>query len=62
MQTTRLAASFETFSGSVPLTGPEKFPRKATCVSVFLSWKSPKVAGRQSVNIKHNTCSTKKEK
>ena len=32
VQTRRLAASFETFTGSVEHTGPEKFPRKATCV------------------------------
>jgi len=50
VQATRLAASFETLTGSVALTGPEKFPRKATCVPVFFPWKSPKVAGRQSVN------------
>jgi len=32
VQTRRLAASFETFTGSEEHTGPEKFPRKATCV------------------------------
>jgi len=32
VQTRRLAASFETFTGSVEHTGPEKFPRRATCV------------------------------
>jgi len=32
VQARRLAASFETFTGSVERTGPEKFPRKATCV------------------------------
>jgi len=32
VQTRRLAASFETFTGSVEPTGPEKFPHKATCV------------------------------
>jgi len=32
VQTIRIAASFETFTGSVEHTGPEKFPRKATCV------------------------------
>jgi len=31
MQTRRFATSFETFIGSVERTGPEKFPRKATC-------------------------------
>jgi len=30
VQTRRLAASFETFTGSVEHTGPEKFPHKAT--------------------------------
>jgi len=35
VQTTRLAASFELLTGSVALTGPEKFPRKATCDPVF---------------------------
>jgi len=33
--------SFDT-SRSVALTGLEKFPHKAMCVSVFFSWKSPK--------------------
>jgi len=47
VQATRLAASFETLTGLVVLTGLEKFLRKATCVSVFFTWKSPKVAGRQ---------------
>jgi len=32
VQTRRLAVSFETFTGSVEHAGPEKFPRKATCV------------------------------
>jgi len=32
VQTRRLAASFETFTGSVEHTGSEKLPRKATCV------------------------------
>jgi len=32
VQTRRLAASFETFTGSVEHTGLEKFPRKAMCV------------------------------
>jgi len=32
VQTRRLVASFETFTGSVEHTGPQKFPRKATCV------------------------------
>ena len=32
VQTRRLAAPFETFTGSVEHTGPEKFLRKATCV------------------------------
>jgi len=32
VQTRRPAESFETFTGSVEHTGPEKFPRKATCV------------------------------
>jgi len=31
VQTTRLADSFELLTGSVVLTRPEKFPRKATC-------------------------------
>jgi len=49
VQATRLAVSFETLTGSVAYTGPEKFLRKATCVSVFFSRKSPKVAGCESV-------------
>jgi len=37
VQSTRLAESFEPFTGSVVLTGPEKFLHKATCdPSVFL--------------------------
>jgi len=32
LQATRLAASYELLTGSVVLTGPEKFPHKATCV------------------------------
>jgi len=51
VQTRRLAASLETFTGSVEHTGPEKFPRKATCVSAFFLRKSPKAAGRQRVKI-----------
>ena len=46
----RIAASFDTLTRSVGLTGPEKFRHKATCVSVFFSRKSPKAARRQSVN------------
>jgi len=37
VQTRRLARSFETFTGSAEHTGPEKFPRKATCVQAFFS-------------------------
>jgi len=37
VQTRKLGASFETFTGSVEHTGPEKFPRKATCVQAFFS-------------------------
>jgi len=51
VQATRLAVSFQLLTGSVALTGPEKFPRKTTCVSVFFSRKSLKVTGRQSVKI-----------
>jgi len=32
VQTRKLAASFETFTRSVEHTGPDKFPRKATCI------------------------------
>jgi len=49
VQTTGLAESFELFTGSVALTGPEKFPRKAMCVLVGFFLKSQKAAGRQSV-------------
>jgi len=35
VQATRLAASFEPLPESVALVRPEKFPRKALCVSVF---------------------------
>jgi len=52
VQTARLAASFELLTGSVALTGREKFPRKATCDLVFFSQNSLKAAGRQSVKPK----------
>jgi len=32
VHTRRLATPFESFTGSIEHTGPEKFPRKATCV------------------------------
>jgi len=51
----RLAESFEPFTGFVALTGPEKFPRKATWVLVFFSRKSPKPAGRKSVKRPQKT-------
>jgi len=41
VQATRLATSFKLLTGSVALTGPEKFPRKVTCVSVFFFVKIP---------------------
>ena len=43
VQTRRLAASFDASTRSIALTDREKFPRKATCVSVFFS-KIPKSA------------------
>jgi len=49
VQTRRLAASFETFTGSVEHTGLEKFSRKATCVQAFFFRKSPKPSGHQRV-------------
>ena len=49
VQASRLAESFELLTRSVALTGPEKFLRKATCVSVFFL-KSLISARRQSVN------------
>jgi len=33
--------SFETFTRSVEHTGPEKFPRKTTCVYAFFFLKVP---------------------
>jgi len=50
VQATRLVAFFETLTRSVAYTRPEKFPCKATCISVFFSQKSPKSAGCESVN------------
>jgi len=41
VQTRRLAASFETFTGSVEHTRPEKFPCKSTCVLAFF-FKNPR--------------------
>jgi len=51
VQTRRLAVSFQTFTGSVAQTGPEKFPHKASCDSGIVSQKFSKAAGRQSVNL-----------
>ena len=56
VQTRRLAASFETFTGSAEHTRPEKFLRKATCVQAFFFQKSLNPSGRQSVNNKHLRC------
>jgi len=50
VQTRRLATSFDASTTSIALTEQEKFLCKTTCVSVFFR-KSPKAAGRQSVNI-----------
>jgi len=36
VQAKRLAESCKLWTGLVVLTGPEKLPHKATCVSVFL--------------------------
>jgi len=58
VQATRLAAYFETLTESVELTGPEKYQRKATCVSVFFSRNSPKVTRCQSVKCAKNTNKT----
>jgi len=49
---TRLAVSCELLTGSVAFTGPEKFPRKATCDYVTFSRKSLKAARRKRVEIK----------
>jgi len=49
VQATRLATSFEILTGSVALTGLEKFSCKATCVLVFFLRKSPRAPGRLSV-------------
>ena len=38
VQTTRLAESFELLTGSVVLTGPEKFPHKAMCDPAVFAW------------------------
>jgi len=54
VQDTRLAGSFELSTGLVALTGPEKFPRKATCILVVVSRKSLISAGRQSVKKPQN--------
>jgi len=48
VQATRLATSFEPLTGSVALTGPEKFLCKVMCVSVFFlknprKWPDAKV-------------------
>jgi len=54
VQTRRLVASFETFTGSVEHTGLEKFPCKATCVWTFFFRKSTNPSGRQCVNLSVN--------
>ena len=41
VQSRRLATSFETFTGSVEHTRPEKFPCKATCVQAFFFFENP---------------------
>jgi len=50
VQTRRLALSFEPFTGSVVLTGQEKFPRIAACDPVVLAQEFPILAGRESVH------------
>jgi len=51
VQTRRLAVSLHTSTRFVTLTGAEKFPRKAMCVSVFFSQKSLILARHQSVKM-----------
>ena len=45
VETRRLAASLDALSRSVALTEREKFPHKATCVSVFFSENPQKMLG-----------------
>jgi len=52
VQTTRLATSFEPFTGSVALTGSEKFPCKATWDPVVWAQELPISAGRESVKLR----------
>jgi len=49
VQTRIFVASFELFTGSVVLTRPEKFTRKATCDPVVFAREFPISAGRESV-------------
>jgi len=50
VQTRRLAASFEPLIGSVALTGPEKFPRKAMWDPAVLAREFPILAGCESAS------------
>ena len=49
VQTRRLAASFEPFTRSEALAGPEKFSRKSTCDPVIFVREFPISTGRESV-------------
>jgi len=51
VQIRTLAVSFETLTGSVAITGPEKFLRKATCDPVVLAREFLISAGRKNVNM-----------
>jgi len=51
VQTRRFVAFFEPLNSSLPLLAPELHVRKATCDLLVLVQKSPKPAGRESVEL-----------
>ena len=57
VQTTRLAESFELLSGSVALTGSEKFLRKATCDPAVFFANHLNLLGCESVKDVWEYCS-----
>jgi len=43
--------SFETFTGSVEHNGPEKFPRKATCLGIFFPENPQILADAKEITV-----------
>jgi len=53
LQTTRLAESFALLTRSVALSGPEKFPCKATCNPAVFTWTAWIDLGAKVLKTKH---------